>query len=741
MKVLKRDGTIQNWSTKKIKRALVMAFTECNEPLPNLTPLINKISVSFPKGVVDIEVIQDAVEKVLMESGHIQVAKGFIIYREQRRIQRNKRLDPDNAALAEYIHAAKYARFIPHLGRRETYAETVGRVECMHTRRWPEHEKLIKEAFEYVYARKVLPSMRSMQFGGSAIEHSNARMYNCAFTLVDRLDSFSHSFYLLLCGCGVGYSVQWCHINSLPPVSTLDTKDVVHVSIEDSVEGWADAIHALIYAGFSGYYVEFDYSKIRKEGSDLKTSGGKAPGHLPLKYCLEQIRIQLNHAQGRHLRPIECHDIMCYLAEAVLSGGIRRSALISLFSADDTEMLYAKAKGNFRPAYGQDPGLNSHRQMANNSAVLIRDEVTRAQFDRVINVAKENYGDPGFFFTEDEDYGTNPCGEIGLEPVFGRQVTVDGYDESYSETGFSFCNLCEINGALCKTPEDFYNSCNAAAVIGTLQSAYTDFRYLGSTTEAIADRDRLLGVGIMGLANNPDLFFQRSDVLECGAKIVKGVNEQVSCLLGINSAARCTTVKPGGTAPLEASHEVLVSSGIHPHHSRRFFRRVTANPNEPVAQEYKRVNPHQVEEKPNGDWSIIFPQQCNEDAITIKEQSADDFLRTVYHVYEHWVVPGTRRGVLTHNVSATCTVREDEEIMDSVWENRHRLAALSFAPYSLDQIFPFAPRQIVDGPRDEALWNDLILNYTPVKWEKFKEDSDATKFVSEPACAGGKCEL
>lgn len=741
MKVLKRNKTIQNWSTKKIKRALVMAFAECDEPLPNLTPLINAISVSMLGHPVpiDIEIIQDAVEQVLMENGHAKVAKTFILYREYRRIQRNKRLSPDNAALAEYIHAAKYARYDPVVRRRETYQETVNRVMSMHLKRWPEHSELIKEAFEYVYARKVLPSMRSMQFGGAAIEQVNCRMYNCAFTLVDRLDSFSHSFYLLLCGCGVGYSVQWRHINRLPVVATVDTKQVTHHQVKDSINGWADALHALVYSHYSETYVEFDYSLIRREGADLKTSGGKAPGHLPLKRCIEAVRGVLTNATGRKLRPIECHDLMCLLAEAVLSGGIRRSALISLFSADDTEMLFAKAKGNFRPAYGLDPGLNSHRQMANNSAVLVRSKVTREQFDRVISVAKENYGDPGFFFTEHEDYGTNPCGEIGLDPVWRDWCMVDGNPEDFKETGFSFCNLCEINGALCKTSADFYSACNAAAVIGTLQCAYTDFSYLGSGSRRVAERDRLLGVSIMGIADNAELFLNRKDVLQHGAGIVKEVNEVVACLLNIEPAARLTTIKPGGTAPLEASYDVLVSSGIHPHHSRRFFRRVTANPNEPVAQEYKRINPHQVEEKPNGDWSIIFPQQCNEDAITVKEQSADDFLRTVYHVYDNWIVPGTRYGSLTHNVSATCTVRENEDVVENVWNNRHRLAALSFSPYNLDQIFPFAPRQTVQGPKDEALWNDLILNYTPVDWEKFEENSDETSHTQEPACAGGEC--
>ena len=743
MRVVKRDGSLQKFSVKKIKRALVMAFTESGEILPNLNPLVNSVSDVLLQEPDDIgiESIQDAVEQVLMDSGHAKIAKAFILYREHRRLARDRRLEPDNSALADYIHAAKYARYLPAIGRREIYSETVDRVVEMHKKRWPEHQELISGAFDHVYSRHVLPSMRSMQFGGAAIEASNARMYNCAFTLIDRLDSFSHSFYLLLCGCGVGYSVQWCHIDRLPVVA-IQTSQVTHHRIGDSVEGWAEALKELIEAAYCGNYVEFDYSQIRPEGSDLETSGGKAPGHLPLKKMLEQVRGLLYVAAGRKLRPIECHDILCYIAEAVLSGGIRRSSLISLFSADDTEMLYAKAKGNFRPANGNDPGLNSHRQMANNSAVLIRDTVNRAIFDRIITVAKENYGDPGFFFTEHEDYGTNPCGEIGLNPTIqmGDDNRRDGVS-TIKETGFSFCNLCEINGALCHTPEDFYASCHAASVIGTLQCCYSDFPYLGRVSEAIAARDRLLGVGIMGICNSPDLFLNQGEVLEHGVEIVKSTNKVIAKLLCINTAARLTTVKPGGTAPLEASHDVLVSSGIHPHHSRRFFRRVTANPNEAVAKEYKRVNPHQIDIKPDGDWSIIFPQQVPEGAITVKEQSAADFIKTVFHLYNHWVKPGTNRNDLTHNVSATVTLRVGESVLGEIWANRNNLAALSFAPYLLDTIFPFAPRQAVNGPKDEALWNDLIDNYTPVDWLLFKEESDGTKHSQEPACAGGICDL
>ncbi len=742
IRIRKRNGTLQRFDVKKIRRALVMAFSENVGFVPNLNSVINTIidKLLVSEGVFSVDHIQDTLEHVLMESGYPQVARAFILYRADRDRVRSARLKPDNKALADYIHAAKYARYQLSIGRRETYAETVERVMQMHLNKFPKLINEIQKAFEFVFDYKVLPSMRSMQFGGSAVEQHNARLYNCSYTLIDRPEVFGHIFYLLLCGCGVGYSVQWCHIDKLPAIKRINQHKVEHHIIQDSISGWADAVHRLIDSHMEGYWVEFSYELIRAEGTALRTSGGKAPGHIPLRNCLETIRRLLTSAGGRKLRPIECHDLICHIADAVLAGGIRRSSLISLFSPSDTEMLYSKAHGSFRPAYDKDPGLNAQRQMANNSAALQRGSTDRDTFDRIIRVAQENYGDPGFVFTEHKDYGTNPCGEIGLHP----RIKISGSHE----TGFAFCNLCEINGGVIQTPTEFYAACGAASFIGTLQATYSSFPYLGIVTEAIANRDRLLGVGIMGIMNNPDLFFE-DQVLNTGANICVIQNQTVAKMLGIKSAARVTTIKPGGTAPLEASAFVPVASGIHPHHARRFFRRVTANPNEPPAIEFQRVNPHMVETKPNGDWSIVFPQQVSDEAVTVKEQTAKDFLRAVFHVYENWVAPGT--GVrnheispgLTHNVSATCTVRDGEleEILEIVWENKNRLSALSFAPYTLDTLFPYAPRQEVASAEDEAKWNNIIQNYVPVNWGDFKEQTDNTNLTGEVACAGGVCEL
>jgi ribonucleoside-diphosphate reductase alpha chain len=498
----------------------------------------------------------------------------------------------------------------------------------------------------------------------------------------------------------VGFSVQWIHVEKLPRLNKIG-RTVRHYTIADSIEGWANALTELMYSFISGQHIEFDYSEIRPEGAYLKTSGGIAPGHLPLKEALENIRQILLGAQGRQLRPIECHDIICHSAEAVLAGGIRRSSLISLFSYEDTEMLYAKSQGAFNPV----TGLNAQRAMANNSAVINR-KSSKEIFYRIIRIAEEGWGDPGFFFTDNLDYGCNPCGEIGILPTYG------------DKTGFGFCNLCEVNMAAITSEGELWEAVKAATIIGTLQAGYTDFPYLGYVTEQLVRRDSLLGISLTGMMDNPELSFDPKVQKKC-AELVKEMNLILAPEIGVNLAKRCTTIKPGGTAPLELGG---VASGIHPHHARRYFRRVTANPLEPAFLHFRKINPHMIEEKPNGDFCIVFPVQVSSNAKTVKEMSALDFMKTIFSTYDNWIVPGTREGTLTHNVSATVTISPDEKdaVIQKVWENRSRIAAMSFATRMLDKKFPFAPREEVT-PADESRWNYLIENYRPVDWTKIEE--------------------
>ena len=747
-RVKKRDGTFQELRIQKIQRGLLMAFQGTRE-MPDIMPLVHRVMdrvVNWAEPI-QIERISDAVEEVLAGSGHVDVARRYMRHRVERAAVRAERLHPDNGAISGYIHVSKYARYIEEHGRRELFAETVARDEDMHIARWPELEGEIRGAFAYVHEKKGMPSMRSMQFGGAAILKDNARIYNCSFGHISRWRAFSEMFYLLLCGVGVGYSVQWRQIDCLTELRA--GRDVCHYTIRDSVKGWADAVAYLLESYQDGNcYVEFNYSAIRSEGETLRTSGGKAPGHLPLKKCLESVRKVLNGAVGRKMRPIECHDIMCYLAEAVLAGGIRRSAMIALFSPEDTEMIYCKTMGVFRPSgSGGDPGLNSQREMANNSACLLRETTSRETFDRLLRVAASNYGDPGFYFTSNLDYGPNPCGEIGMWPMIMSCPThgwghpgVPCCGKGVLKSGISFCNLTEVNCAAIKNADDLYAATRAMACIGTLQAGYDSFPYLGEVTEAIVRREALLGVGLTGIMDN--LGVLEAAVLKAAALIAVDENIRVAKLLGIRPAARVTTVKPSGTSSLELGG---VGSGIHPRWARRYFQRVTANPLEPQAVYFRQVNPHMVEDKPNGDWCIVFPIQAADDAITVKEQSAAEFLDTVFLVYEHWVKPGTARPDsapgMTHNVSCTVTVRDEEldGVIARIWEERHRVAAMTFAPYLIDKKFAFAPRQAVDG--DEARWNELIRLYKPIDWGLFKEEQDTTALSGEAACMGGVCEI
>lgn len=425
--VRKRDGvTLQPFDVNKIKRAITAAWKSSKEQIDekSLQKILQTVMLTVNGEILNVEDLQDAVETSLMRHGKFAVAKSYIVYRHERDEARaNRNSTPDTRAISDYIHAGKYAKYIPELGRREIYNETVARTEQMHVDRFPAFKDEIRAAFKLVHDKRVLPSMRSMQFGGPAVLANHNRIYNCSFTLVDRFDAFSEALFLLLCGCGVGYSVQFDHVEKLPPIQYIDKKKVRHHIIEDSIEGWSDALKALIVSYQDKVNLEFSYHKVRPAGSPLKTSGGRAPGHLKLKESLERIRTIFNSAQGRNLRPVECHRIMCHIADAVLSGGIRRSAMICLFSLDDSEMMYVKT-GNWSE---NEPWLAN----ANNSVVLKRDEVKKKQFKRIFKMTKE-WGEPGFYFTNDYDYGTNPCvtGDTIVETNAGPKTVKELAEEN-----------------------------------------------------------------------------------------------------------------------------------------------------------------------------------------------------------------------------------------------------------------------------------------------------------------------
>lgn len=803
MEIIKRDGARQEWDTEKVKSAMMRAFaaTGAEHPPHDIDHLVREVDHAVWNGrsaiePPTVEEVQDIVERVLMDAHHHRVARAYVLYRDKRA---RLRVVPDPEAVSQFTHVMKYAGHVPREARRETFAETATRVEDMHQEfyRHDEIEDEIHEAFDHVRAKRVLPSMRSMQFGGEPILRNHGRMYNCAFTHVDRLRVFGEIFYVLLCGCGVGYSVQWHHVARLAEVKRVDRKRVSHFEIPDTIEGWADAVnHLLRCYTLTGEYPEFAYGSVRPHGSRIST-GGRAPGHLPLKGALEAFRSILEGAAYRRLRPVECHDAICHLAEAVRAGGVRRSSLICLFSPDDSEMLFAKAHGNFVPHGVKDedgnpvPPRNTHRRMANNSAVLLRGATKREVFDRVIETSRQ-WGCPGFYWTWSTEYGPNPCGEIGMDPrllpedhqpdtsadpdttlqfdwrayaAVGRvQHAVNCYG---SRTGFQFCNLVEVNVAGCGDADQFVEACEAAARIGTLQAGYTKFPYLGPVTERVVRREALLGVGLTGVVDRPGVGLD-PETLRRGSAEVYVENRRVAKAIGINPGARLTTVKPSGTASLELG---CVGSGVHPHHAQRYFRRINASPTETPAVLFAKTNPHMVERKPDGDWAIVFPVKAPDGAVTLDDVSAIGQMDNVFTLYENWVAPGTARCCrgavypatgeviplqegaplerdttvpdLTHNVSCTVSVGDDEweEVIEYAWVNQNRITAMTFFSRFNDKAFPHAPREAVRTEDDLERWASLAANYKPVDWSALGEAEDGTDPMAVNACEGGACEV
>lgn len=1056
--VRKRDGhTVQPYDRGKIERAVRRAWAEVGAAVDEvaLEKVVAFVGAAVAAETAGVEEIQNAVEVGLMRAKQFDVAKSYILHRQKRSEARAERKSPDRRAISDYVHASKYARWREDLGRREVYLETVHRVRDMHKRRYPQLETEIDEAFAAVERKEVLPSMRGMQFSGAAIEKNNLRSYNCSATLTDRPRAFAEAMYLQLCGCGVGYSVQLEHVDKLPALTRIDALDIHHHVVADTIEGWADALDALVNSYMSpeaveyGKYVEFSYFVVRDRGVPLKTSGGRAPGHVGLKKALELVRGVLEGAQGRKLRPIEAHRIHCMSFEAVLSGGIRRAAAICLFSPEDGEIMACKSDASW---FSREPYLAN----ANNSVVLLRGEENHRAFKRVFEMAKA-YGEPGIYFSESPEHMTNPCQpgwatvitpegirtfddisvgstiwsgkqwtEItnktatGTKPVFGyhtragvfygteqhriiqngercevrnaetidicaggaeggdfdvqtvmdgmvlgdgmvheasnsalwlligeddkdyhqseiahligqsreaacrcaweitttlsssevphtynRQIpprfrfgsertvrsflrglytangcvivgqriglkassikvikqaqemlsflgissyytinkehdvafsngsytckqsydlnittgrhefnrligfiqqykteslnemcararrarpkktsyeiaeietcgehpvydiTVDAEEHTYwtggllvsncseagldptieingqIQTGWSFCNLSEINASKLKTKDDFLRTARAATIIGTLQAGYTDFPYIGEVSEKIARRDALLGVGMTGMQDAPLVALNPEFQREVAEKVVEW-NKEIADKIGINSAARTTLVKPSGTSSLELDY---VASGIHPHHARRIIRRVTADELEIPFQAYRAANPHACTKKPDGKWIVEFALEAPPGATVRDDLSASKFLEQVMSTQKNWVLPGTGRESRVpghrHSVSNTVTVCPDEwaSTEEFTWAHREDIACVSMLPHAGDTIYPYAPFEAVVTEAQERRWNELIAKYVPVDYAALSESQDSTTPTGEAACAGGACQL
>ena len=617
-------------------------------------------------------------------------------------------MDITKQILSDITVHMKYARYLPKKERRETWKELVTRNKKMHLKKYPDLKEEINRAYKYVYDKKVLPSMRSMQFGGKPIEVAPNRIYNCCFLPIDDWRSFSETMFLLLGGTGVGYSVQKHHVEKLPEIQKPNSKRTRRFLIADSIEGWADSVKALMRSYFQGgSKLRFDFSDIRPKGARLLTSGGKAPGAQPLKECLLKVEGILSHKEdGEQLSTIEVHDIVCHIADAVLAGGIRRAALISLFSADDDEMLAAKT-GNWWEK-------NPQRGRANNSVVLMRHRITKEYFIDLWNRVKASgAGEPGFYFTNDKDWGTNPCCEIALRP-------------------YQFCNLCEVNVSDIETQEEYEARVTAAAFIGTLQAGYTDFHYLRDVWRRNTEKDALIGVSMTGIASGKVLELN----MKKAAQAVKKENKRVAALIDIKPANRTTCVKPAGTTSLTLG----TSSGIHAWHNDFYIRRLRVGKNEPIYT-YLTINHENLVEdeyfRPHDTAVISIPQKAPEGAIT-RTESALQLLRRVKGVSEEWVRNGHVRGQNTHNVSATISIKEAEwiDVGEWMWENRTSYNGLSVLPHD-GGTYVQAPFEDCSKERYEALLEDL----ENIDLTKVVEMEDNTDLKGEQACSAGGCEV
>lgn len=700
-------------------------------------------------------------------------------------------------SMADYVFKSRYARYNQAKQRRESWEEAVERVEKMHLDRYSflsdEDRCRIKWAFDMVRNKMVLPSMRSLQFAGPAILAHNARLFNCSVRIVDSPRSFAEIMYLLLCGCGVGIGLFQKYTDRLPNLVNADDKtgSVFVYSVEDNIEGWADSIEALLNCYFknnpySGKKIVFDYSKIRPAGSPLKTGGGKAPGYLPLKMTHSKIKHLLDYiiescGQSR-LKNIDIYDILMYCSDAVLSGGIRRSATIAIFDKNDTEMIESKClckvgdiiqisqytkfnrstekeenrfrvklfyKNDFRDADLSEweldqvkrdgvvswVHLESQRARSNNSVLLVRDQTTEEEFAKIVERTKM-WGEPGFVFANTDDTMFNPCCEVGFIPV-----TEDG------QCGVQMCNLTTINGSKVHNMETFKLCVEAATIIGTLQAGYTNFPYLNRAAKKLTEQEALLGVSITGIFDSPDFFLQ-SDNLVVGSHYATQVNEEWARKIGIRPAARVTCIKPEGSGSIVLE---CYSSGITPcHASPRFVRRIQANKLDNIYQYFKLYNDHATEPSV---WSntatddvIVFPITVPDNVYVKSNLTALQHLEIIKNFQKNWVNTGVsehNKKPVKHSVSCTVVVQDHEwdKVIKYVFKNRNFFSAVSFISAIGDKIYKQAPNEKMVTDSDIKYFNDLLAKWQDVDYDKLIEYDDYTTITETVACAGGACQI
>lgn len=654
-------------------------------------------------------------------------------------------------ALSKITIFSKYSKYLPDKQRRETWDEIIDRYVKMMIKKYPKLEEPITVNSAFIRKKKILPSMRALQFAGLALELNNSRGYNCGFLPIDSYHSFSETMFLLLGGTGIGYSVQKHHVAQLPSIKKPTRKK--KYLIEDSIMGWADAVKALMKAYLEGKFMpDFDFSSIRPKGAKLITAGGKAPGSEPLKICLVHIQAILDRKQpGDVLTSLDCHDILCHIANSVLAGGIRRSAMLALFSHDDEEMITCK--------YGNWWELNEQRGRSNNSAILERGKVTEEEFNALWKrIEASGSGEPGIYWTNNKDWGTNPCCEIALRP-------------------FQFCNLCEVNVNDIKNQQDLNDRVGIAAFFGTLQAGFTNFHYLRDIWQQTTQKDALLGIGMTGIASGEILKYD----LEIAAHLAKLTNSIVSELIGINEASRITCIKPSGTTSLVLG----TSSGIHAWHNDYYLRTMRFNKSEDIATYLMINHPELCEDdvlRPTDTICVRVPVKAPEGSI-FRTETAIDTLERVKKFSQEWIKPGHIRGDNTHNVSATISIDKNrkyyytdldynEKLGDVDWEWRDIPELYGKEPSVKDQIdhsgvsnewqavgeWMWKNREYYNGlavldyfggSYKQAPFEDItkeqyeekVKHLKSIDLTKVIEIDDLVNFGAIAACGGGQCNL
>ncbi len=742
--VEKRDGSIVPFEIEKIANAINKAMLvssegskdEAMKVAKSVLSLLEKKAKEIKGFIPKIEYIQDLAEQQLMLADYVKASKEYILYREERaRLREQGLLVPGKVkklteeskkyfknSLSEFVYYRSYAKWIDAENRRETWIETVDRyINFMRGKLGDKLKEVeYKEIRETILKQESMPSMRLMQFAGPAADRTNVCAYNCSFVAPSSIQDFAEILYILMCGTGVGFSVESKNVQSLPQIKIQTGKKMPVYVIADSKEGWADALAFGMKVWFAGEDVEFDFSLLRPAGARLKTFGGKSSGPKPLVELLGFTRERILKRQGRHLRNIDAHDIICKIGECVVSGGVRRSALISLSDLDDVEMRDAKI-GQFWVNEGQ-------RMLANNSAVY-NAKPTETEFLREwIALMESGAGERGIFNRASlytslpsrrleisknfiGEMGTNPCGEIILRSK-------------------QFCNLSEAVARAEDTEEDLMRKIRVATILGTYQSTLTKFEYLSKEWKENCQAERLLGVSITGQWDSK--FARDGEILKKLKKEAIRVNKIYAKRFGISESTCITCVKPSGTV----SQTVDCSSGMHPRHAPYYIRRIRISSTDALFKMLKDQGvpyyPEVGQSYENATTFVLeFPMKSPNGAICKDDISAIEQL-------EHWKV--VKLNYTEHNPSVTISVGDDEWIKVAHWlfQNWDIIGGLSFLPRS-NHVYQLAPYEAID----EKKYKELVSKMPEIDFSKIVvyEKIDETEVKKELACVSGTCDI